>query len=191
MTTELMQQQISELNQKVDLLLEYITEQRQKRQVWDDLADDLYRVGNDAFKTAVKEFDNRGVELDMDQVKMMIFSFLKNIETFNTLLTMLQSVTDFAKDASPIVKEIIIDLTYEMDRLEKAGVFDSLKTILQNISNPQFLQTVANITSVLNNTKPDEKLDNKSLFKIMKEMRSPEVRRGLSYGLRIVKELSK
>ncbi len=191
MTTELMQQQISELNQKVDLLLEYITEQRQKRQVWDDLADDLYRVGNDAFKTAVKEFDNRGVELDMDQVKMMIFSFLKNIETFNTLLTMLQSVTDFAKDASPIVKEMIIDLTYEMDRLEKAGVFDSLKTILQNISNPQFLQTVANITSVLNNTKPDEKLDNKSLFKIMKEMRSPEVRRGLSYGLRIVKELSK
>lgn len=191
MTHELMQQQITELNQKVDLLLEYITEQRQKRQVWDDLADDLYRVGNDAFKTAVKEFDNRGVELDMGQVKMMIFGFLKNIETFNTLLTMLQSVTDFAKDASPIVKEIIIDLTYEMDRLEKAGVFDSLKTILQNISNPQFLQTVAHITTVLNNTKPDEKLDNKSLFKIMKEMRSPEVRRGLSYGLRIVKELSK
>ncbi|HNV96295.1 MAG TPA: DUF1641 domain-containing protein [Bacteroidales bacterium] len=191
MTTEIMQQQITELNQKVDLLLEYITEQRQKRQVWDDLADDLYRVGNDAFKTAVKEFDDRGVELDMDQVKLMIFSFLKNIETFNTLLTMLQSATDFVKDASPIVKEVIIDLTYEMDRLEKAGVFDSLKTILQNISNPQFLQTVAHITTVLNNTKPDEKLDNKSLFKIMKEMRSPEVRRGLSYGLRIIKELSK
>jgi len=191
MTTEIMQQQITELNRKVDLLLEYITEQRQKRQVWDDLADDLYRVGNDAFKTAVKEFDDRGVELDMDQVKLMIFSFLKNIETFNTLLTMLQSATDFVKDASPIVKEVIIDLTYEMDRLEKAGVFDSLKTILQNISNPQFLQTVAHITTVLNNTKPDEKLDNKSLFKIMKEMRSPEVRRGLSYGLRIIKELSK
>lgn len=191
MTNELMQQQISELNQKVDLLLEYITEQRQKRQVWDDLADDLYRVGNDAFKTAVKEFDDRGVELDMEQVKLMIFSFLKNIETFNTLLTMLQSVTDFAKDASPIVKEIVIDLTYEMDRLEKAGVFDSLKTILQNIGNPQFLKTVAHITTVLNETKPDEKLDNKSLFKIVKEMRSPEVRKGLSYGLRIVKELSK
>ncbi|GAB4447686.1 MAG: hypothetical protein Fur0028_02630 [Bacteroidales bacterium] len=191
MTTEIMQQQITELNQKVDLLLEYITEQRQKRQVWDDLADDLYRVGNDAFKTAVKEFDDRGVELDMDQVKLMIFRFLKNIETFNTLLTMLQSATDFVKDASPIVKEVIIDLTYEMDRLEKAGVFDSIKTILQNISNPQFLQTVAHITTVLNNTKPDEKLDDKSLFKIMKEMRSPEVRRGLSYGLRIIKELSK
>lgn len=191
MTTELMQQQITELHQKVDLLLEYITEQRQKSQVWDDLANDLYRVGNDAFKTAVKEFDDRGLELDMDQVKTMVFSFLKNIETFNTLLAMLQSITDFAKDASPLVKEIIIDLTYKMDRLEKAGVFDSLKTILQNISNPQFLQTVAHITSVLNQTKPDEKVDNQSLFKIMKELRSPEVRRGLSYGLRIVKELSK
>jgi len=191
MTTELMQKQISELNQKVDLLLEYVSEQRQKRQVWDDLADDLYRVGTDAFKYTIKEFDDRGVEIDTEQVKMLIFSFLKNIETFNKMLTMLQSVTDFAKDASPIVKEIIIDLTYQMDKLEKAGVFNSLKTILQNISNPQLLNSVAHITTVLNNIKPDQNIDNKSLFKIFKELKTPEVRRGLSYGLRIIKEISK
>lgn len=191
MSTEIMQQQIYELNQKVDLLLEYINEQRQKRQVLDDLADDLYRIGNDAFKTAVKEFDDRGIELDMDQLKLLLFKFIRNIETFNTLLTMLESITDLAKDVSPILKEVIIDLTHEMERLENAGVFDSLKTILNNITNPQFLETIAHITTILANTKPDAKLDNKSLFKIMKEMRSPEVRRGLSYGLRIVKELSK
>lgn len=186
-----MQQQITELNQKVDLLLEYISEQRQKRQVLDDLADDLYRIGNDAFKTAVKEFDDRGIEMNMDELKIMFFKFIRNIETFNTLLTMLESVTDLVKDISPIAKEIIIDLTHEMERLENAGAFDSLKTIFNNISNPQFLATMAHLTTVLAEIKPDEELDNKSLFKIIKEMRSPEVRRGLSYGLRIVKELSK
>lgn len=191
MSTELMQQQITELNQKVDLLLEYISEQRQKRQVFDDLADDLYRISNDAFKTAVKEFDDRGIEMNMDELKIMFFKFIRNIETFNTLLTMLESVTDLVKDVSPIAKEVIIDLTHELDRLENAGVFDSLKTIFNNISNPQFLATMAHLTTVLTEIKPDAELDNKSLFKIIKEMRSPEVRRGLSYGLRIVKELSK
>lgn len=191
MSTELLQQQITELNQKVDLLLEYVGEQRQKRQVFDDLADDLYRISNDAFKTAVKEFDDRGIEMNMDELKIMIFKFIRNIETFNTLLTMLESVTDLVKDVSPIAKEVIIDLTHELDRLENAGVFDSLKTIFNNISNPQFLATMAHLTSALASIKPDAELDNKSLFKILKEMRSPEVRRGLSYGLRIVKELSK
>ena len=191
MSTEIMQQQITELNQKVDLLLEYVSEQRQKRQVFDDLADDLYRISNDAFKTAVKEFDDRGIEMNMDELKIMFFKFIRNIETFNTLLTMLESVTDLVKDVSPIAKEVIIDLTHELDRLENAGVFDSLKTIFNNISNPQFLATMAHLTTVLTEIKPDAKLDNKSLFKIIKEMRSPEVRRGLSYGLRIVKELSK
>jgi hypothetical protein len=97
---------------------------------------------------------------------------------------MLQSLTDFMKDASPIVKEIIIDLTYELDRLENAGVFESLKTIFKNISNPVFINSIAHITTVLANTKMDENIDNKSLFKLLKELNTPEVRKGLSYGLR-------
>lgn len=191
MTTEALQQQINELNQKLDLVLEYVSEQRQKRQVIDDLAEDLYRIGNDAFKTAIKELDERSIEVDPEEVKLLFFSLLRNIETFRTLLTMLQSLTDFMKDASPIVKEIIIDLTYELDRLENAGVFESLKTIFKNISNPVFINSIAHITTVLANTKMDENIDNKSLFKLLKELNTPEVRKGLSYGLRIVKELSK
>ncbi len=191
MNNEYLQQQIQELNQKVDLLLEYVKEQRQKQQVWDDLSNDLYKVGKDAFQTLTKDLDERGIELDVEQAKMMIYRFLQNVETFNTLLNMLQSTTDFIKDVSPIVKEIIIDLTYELDKLEKAEVFVSLKTILSNLSNPDFLKTLAYITTVIANTKPNKELDNKSIFKIMRELNSKEVRRSLSYGIRIMKELSK
>ncbi len=191
METEVLQQQINELNQKVDLLLEYVKEQRQKQQVWADLSDDLYRVGKDAFQTLVKDLDDRSIEVDMEQAKMMIYRLLQNIETFNTLLSMLQSTVDFIKDASPIVKEIIIDLTYELDRLEKAGVFDSLKKIATNLSDPQFLNALANITTVITTVKPDEKLDNKSLFKLFRELNSKEVRQSMSYGIRVLKEISK
>lgn len=191
MNTETLQQQINELNQKVDLLLEYVTEQRKKQQTFDDLSDDLYRVGKEAFQTIVKDLDDRNIEVDIEQAKLIIYKLLQSIETFNTMLNMLQSVNDFVKDASPIVKEVIIDLTYEMDRLDKAGVFDSLKTILSNITNPEFLQTLAHITTVLTQIKPDETQDNKSMFKLLKELNSKEVRQSLSYGIRIIKEISK
>jgi uncharacterized protein YjgD (DUF1641 family) len=191
MSNEILEQQIKELNQKVDLLLEFITEQRQTRQVIDDLTDDLTRVGNDLIKTSIKELDDYGLEVDMEEVKSLVFRFLRNIETFNSLLSLLQSADDLAKDAYPIVKEMIIDLTYEMDKFERAGIFESLKTISKNLTNPVFLQSMARITNIIATIKPDEKLDNKSLFRLIKEINSPEVKRSLSYGIRVIKEISK
>ncbi|MDO9152802.1 MAG: hypothetical protein Q7U47_03685 [Paludibacter sp.] len=191
MSDELMQQQIKELNQKVDLLLEYVAEQRQKAQVYDDLVDDLTRIGNDVIKTSIKELDDYALEIDMEEVKSLAFRFLRNIETFNSLLSMLQSADDLIKDAYPILKEMIIDFTYEMDKFERAGIFDSLGTISKNLTNPVFLESMARITTIIVNVKPDDQLDNQSIFKLIKEMNSPEVRKSLSYGLRVVKEISK
>lgn len=184
------QAQINEINKKLDLLLEYIHEQRQKRQVTDDLIDDLTRVGNDIFKTSVRELDERNIEVNPEEVKNLIFTLIGNISTFNTLLSTLQSVTDLIKDAAPIAKEVVIDLTRELNRLHENGTIDSIKAIAINISNPKMLQSVARIAKILNETELNENLDNKSLFKLYKEMKSPGVRKGLSYSLRVVKAIS-
>jgi len=184
------QTQINEINGKLDLLLEYINEQRQKRQVTDDLIDDLTRVGNEIFKTSVKELDERNIEVDPEEAKNLIFTLISNIGTFNMLLSTLQSVTDFVKDAAPIAKEVVIDLTRELNRLHENGTIDALKAIVTNVTNPKLLQSIAHITKVLNETNMDDNLDNKSLYKLYKELKSPEVRKGLSYSLRVVKAIS-
>lgn len=182
--------QINEINGKLDLLLEYINEQRQKRQVTDDLIDDLSRVGNEIFKTSVRELDERNIEVDPEEAKNLIFTLISNISTFNMLLSTLQSVTDLMKDAAPIAKEVVIDITRELNRLHENGTIDALKAIVTNVTNPKLLQSIAHITKVLSETNLDENLDNKSLFKLYKEMKSPEVRKGLSYSLRVVKAIS-
>ena len=182
--------QINEINGKLDLLLEYINEQRQKRQVTDDLIDDLSRVGNEIFKTSVRELDERNIEVDPEEAKKLIFTLISNISTFNMLLSTLQSVTDLMKDAAPIAKEVVIDITRELNRLHENGTIDALKAIVTNVTNPKLLQSIAHITKVLSETNLDENLDNKSLFKLYKEMKSPEVRKGLSYSLRVVKAIS-
>lgn len=185
------QNQINELNNKVDTLLEYIIAQNKKNQAIDDFIDDAYKVGIDLFKTSAVELDNNGVEVDMDEVKILIFKLLKNIQTFNTLINMLESMVDLVKDATPIAREMIIDLTYQLDKLEKNGTIESLKTITTNLTNPDLLQSLAKISSAITSVKPDEKLDNISMFKLMKLLNNREVKSSLNYLIRILQEINK
>jgi uncharacterized protein YjgD (DUF1641 family) len=185
------QNQINELNNKVDTLLEYIIAQNKKNQAIDDFIDDAYKVGIDLFKTSAVELDNNGVEVDMDEVKILIFKLLKNIQTFNTLINMLESMVDLVKDATPIAREMIIDLTYQLDKSEKNGTIESLKTITINLTNPDLLQSLAKISSAITSVKPDEKLDNISMFKLMKSLNNREVKSSLSYLIRILQEINK
>lgn len=185
------QNQINELNEKVDTLLEYIIAQNKKNQAIDDFIDDAYKVGIDLFKTTAVELDNHGVEVDIDEVKILILKLLKNIQTFNTLINMLESMVDLMKDATPIAREMIIDLTYQLDKLEKNGTIESLKTITTNLTNPDLLQSLAKISSAITNVKPDEKLDNISMFKLMKSLNNREVKNSLSYLIRILQEINK
>jgi uncharacterized protein YjgD (DUF1641 family) len=185
------QNQINELNEKVDTLLEYIIAQNKKNQAIDDFIDDAYKVGIDLFKTTAVELDNHGVEVDIDEVKILILKLLKNIQTFNTLINMLESLVDLMKDATPIAREMIIDLTYQLDKLEKNGTIESLKTITTNLTNPDLLQSLAKISSAITSVKPDEKLDNISMFKLMKSLNNREVKNSLSYLIRILQEINK
>ena len=185
------QNQINELNEKVDTLLEYIIAQNKKNQAIDDFIDDAYKVGIDLFKTTAVELDNHGVEVDIDEVKILILKLLKNIQTVNTLINMLESLVDLMKDATPIAREMIIDLTYQLDKLEKNGTIESLKTITTNLTNPDLLQSLAKISSAITSVKPDEKLDNISMFKLMKSLNNREVKNSLSYLIRILQEINK
>ena len=104
---------------------------------------------------------------------------------------MLESMVDLMKDATPIAREMIIDLTYQLDKLEKNGTIESLKTITTNLTNPDLLQSLAKISSAITSVKPDEKLDNISMFKLMKSLNNREVKNSLSYIIRILQEINK
>jgi uncharacterized protein YjgD (DUF1641 family) len=181
------QHRMDGLEQKMDLILEYLQEQRQQRQVMEDLVQDVSIISRDAFKYAVDELDTQGILIDGEQVKLLIFRFLKNLENISNLLETLNSVSDLMKDAMPIVNEVILDFTKKLAELEDNGVFDSLRAIGTHISNPVLLKRLEKITSALSHVEPDEKLDDKSLWKIYKELKSKEVRSSISYLLRVVK----
>src|SRR6056297_3461320 len=93
-----LQRQINEINQKLDQVLHHVNEQRLQRDSFNDLADDLYIVGKDAFQSTVDELDKRDIEVNVDDLKNLSLRMLRNVDNFNQMLDTFESMVDLTKD---------------------------------------------------------------------------------------------
>jgi len=213
-----MQEQIDAMNSKLDLVLEEIQAQREIRENVSDLSADLYNVGKDMFGSAVTELDNAGVEIDGETVKVLLLKVVRNIDTLNELFDMLESGYDFIRDISPILHQTGLDGIKAMNELEKKGYVDFFKEsgkIIDNVITHfstedvrllaenivTILETVKNLTqpemlSAINNglvvykSLDVNNIPEYSLFKAMRAMNSPELRKGLGFMITFLKNIA-
>ena len=191
MNEEVIQKQINEINIKLDTLLTYVNQQRIKSETIDDLISDGSIVVRDVFKSSVEELDRSGVEMNMDEVKVLLVKLVKNVPTFINLIDIMQSALDFMKDATPIAREMMVDSIKKLHELEENGTIDSLKRIGNNLSQPAVFKKIEKVTEAFLKVEPDDIKDDKSLWKLFKDLRSPEIRKSLSYSMRLIKVLNK
>ena len=107
--------------------------------------------------------------------------------TFREMLEMMESARDFMKDLSPVLHQVGLDAVHKMNEFEQQGYFE----IFRNLTDPGILEGLRRASSALATVKMDEKLDNKSLVGIFRRLNSPEVRKSLSYTLRLVEAMGK
>jgi uncharacterized protein YjgD (DUF1641 family) len=212
------QTQIDEINRKLDIVLEEIELQRKHRREMDDLKDDLMRVGNDLYATTVNELEEVSDYLQTGDVLHLGKKLLRNINTFNKMFDQLESAKDFIEDASPLVRESIIDFMAKMDEFDRKGYFrlmkemenvidnvvtsfkvedvralgDNVVTILntvKSLTQPDMLNAINNAVSVY--TKLDIEIEeNVSYFQLFKRMNTPEMRNGIAFGIKFLKSLA-
>ena len=181
-----MQEQINQLNHKLDLILESIEQQKRNREEFDDLVSDLSIVAKDAFHHTVVMLDKSQVDLDHSGIPMLLIKLLQNIDTFYEMLEMLESARDFMKDISPILHQVGLDAVNKMNELDQKGYFD----IVRNLTQPDVIAALSRTSKAIAWVKMDDKLDNKSLFGLLKQLNSPDVRKSLSYALRLVQAMN-
>jgi uncharacterized protein YjgD (DUF1641 family) len=213
-----MQVQITELNQKVDILLEYINEQRLKTNKLEDLISDLSIVGNDIYHSSVEELNNRMIKIDTDQVRNIGIRILSNIDNIDKALDLFESLSDLAKDAMPIVHEVIIDSTRKMNELDQKGYFFFLKelglifdnvithfsreevhhlaenvvTILETVktlTQPEMMNAVNNAVKVFGNLNTTN-VPEYSVWRLMRELNQPEMKKTIGFMVTYLKNLS-
>ncbi|OFX88134.1 MAG: hypothetical protein A2W99_10695 [Bacteroidetes bacterium GWF2_33_16] len=178
--TDNLQEQINQVNEKLDLLLQYVNEQRLKNEAIEDLFSDLSIIGKDAFTSAVEELDKQGIEINIDDLKALSFKFIRNINNFSQLIDMFESLNDLAKDVGPIVTEAGIDFANKLHEFEQKGYFEFIGQMAQVFDN----------TVVAYNTTNKESLKKYSLWKIMKELNSPEIKQSIGFMLTLLKNMS-
>jgi uncharacterized protein YjgD (DUF1641 family) len=212
------QEQINAINRKLDIVLEEITIQRQKRQEVEDLVTDLSIIGKDMFRASVEELDHAGVELDTEALKSLLFRLLRNVGTLNDLVEMIESATDLAKDAAPIVHQMGLQGINQMNELEKKGYFEFIRelflivdnvvkhfskedvrllaenvvTILETIKNltqPEMLGAMNNAVNIYKKIETND-IQEYSLWKAFKEMRSPEMRKGIGFMITFLRNIA-
>lgn len=219
MANENIQEQINDINRKLDMVLEEMMAQKETRQSIEDLTSDLTLIGTDVFKATVTELDNAGVELDAEAVKQLMLKLVRNVGTLNEMFEMMESVNDLAKDASPILHQMGLDGINMMNQFEQKGYFDFFReamkimdnvvthfgvedvklladnavTILETIktlTQPEMLKAI-NSGLVVYKSIDVRGVPEYSLFKAMKEMNSKEMRRGIGFMITFLKNIAR
>ncbi len=212
------QTQINTLNDKVDLILEYVNQQRLKSQSVDDLIADASIIGKDMYDSAVMELENRSIEVDPEDVKMIVLKILRNVRNINGVLDTFESTTDFLKDASPIFNEMIIDLIKKLNEFDRKGYFeflaeagaivdnvvthftrDDIRLLADNVvpmletvkslTQPEMLKSVNNAVKIFSRLEM-EAVPEYSVWKLIREMNKPEMKRAIGFMVSFMKNMS-
>ena len=213
------QSQIDALDKKLDLILSYVNQQRLNSTVVEDLVKDLSIIGKDVYDSTVEELDKRQVELEPSELTDLAISFLRNIGNIKKMLNLLEMGMDLTKEVGPIANEVIIDFTKQLNIYNEKGYFEFMKelmpimdnivqgfspkdlrkladsvvsivSIVKEMTQPEVLGTVENAIKVFNSMET-ESVPSYSIWRVMKEMNSPEMKKALGFGITFMKNVSR
>jgi uncharacterized protein YjgD (DUF1641 family) len=176
-----LQDQINEINRKLDIVLEEVMAQKETRQSIEDLTTDMTIVGNDIFKSTVTELENAGIELDGEAVKQLLLKLVRNVGTINETFEMLESANDFVKDVSPVLRQMGLDGIHMMNEFEQKGYGDFLRETFKIMDNVVTHFSVDDVKLLADNVV--------TILETVKNLTQPEMLKAINSGLVVYKSI--
>jgi uncharacterized protein YjgD (DUF1641 family) len=213
-----LQLQIDELNKKLDIVLEEIEFQKRFRREKDMMREDLMRVAKDIYEAGVEELEDVHDHIKTGDIWYLFKKLLRNINNITKTFEQLENLKDFLQDFAPVSRDMFQDVMNKLNELDKKGYFefakelskisdkivtsytaedvknlgDNMVTILGTVkilTQPDMLHAVNNAINIYKNL--DIEVDEKvTLFSLIKEMNTPEVKRGMAFALKFLKNIS-
>ena len=213
------QTQLQDIHQKLDFITEQMRETQRRQKELQELKDDLTIIGKDMFNAAVEELDDVAPYFETKDLVHLLKKLLRNTKNLTRILGQLESAEDLFKDLQPLGKEIFDEVLDTLNKLDQKGYFeffresfqiidtivtsfsiDDVKLLQENVvsilltvkgmTQPEMLQTIDNALGFFR--KMDIVVEKDvSYFQIMKEMRNPEVKKGIIFMLEFLKNMAK
>ena len=213
MNTALAEDRITELDRKLDFIVEELASLKRLRQSAEDLAADLSLVGKSAMKDAVEAFGT--ADLRPDEIVRMFKAAMANAGLFERAIQQLQSATDFIQDAQPILRDGMRRVIETSQSLHEKGYFQAtaagmrvgdalvrshsaedwrqveasvpqLIGFLRELTKPEVLQALEAIIHGFGRVQATMDV-NKSVFGLVRDLNSADARRGLAILVEFLK----
>ena len=212
-------EQLTQLNARVDYLSERARIDQDRWEMVEDLAADLKLVGQSAFEGAVEELSDLDPAVSLEDSLHLLRRLAENTHNLEWTLQQLESVRDFVRDAAPIASFAFEAATDQFEELDRLGVFsfgqeawrivqiiltsfspedvralgDNVVLILNTVkgmTQPEVMHMLGNLTGAYRQAEATSDELKTGTFALLKQMRDPEVRRGLAVTMQMLKGVS-
>jgi uncharacterized protein YjgD (DUF1641 family)/tetrahydromethanopterin S-methyltransferase subunit G len=223
MTTTVAPASLEEINRKLDALTAQVEAianeaaiQRQRRDAWVELLEDVRPVTNQAFEMVVDQLDEVEEYVNLSDLGHLAKRVLRNTRNLETMLDQLESVMELVDDAAPIGRSAVFTLMQQLENFEQKGYFafgkeavgivdhvvssftpedvhalgDNVVLILNTVkemTQPEVMTLLRRTASTVRDQEPPEDV---SLFALLRQMRDPAVKRGLAKALMTLRSIS-
>ena len=211
-------QQLSDINQKLDLISNELEIVRRKRIEKSELQKDLTIVAKELFDTTVVEMEDIAPFVNTGDFLHLVKKILRNTQNISLVITKFESLLDFVEDSRPVTKELFNDVLINLNELDQKGYFvflkeligaldrivdhfsvddvrqlsDNVTTILEtmkSMTQPEILNALDNAVTIYKNLDPKD-VQEVSVWKLIRELNKPEMKRGIGFVMSFLKSIT-
>ena len=214
-----LEKELKDIHEKLDFISAQMKEYQKRQREMNELKDDLSMIAKDVFNAAVDELEDVAPYFDSNDLIHLLKKLLRNTKNLTRLLSQLESAEDLFNDLQPLGKQMFDQLLSTLNEMDQKGYFEffgesakivdtivtsfsvedvrllreniaSILLTVKNMTQPEMLSTMDNALGFFQ--KMDITVDKEiSYFRIMKELRNPEVKQGIVFMLEFIKNMAK
>ncbi len=217
MATTFAEDRLTELDRKIDFIVEELASLKRLRNSAEDLAADLSIIGKSAMRDAVLAFGT--ADLRPQEIIGLLKAVMANAQLFELAIQQLQSAADFVQDAQPIVRDVMLKAIATGETLRRKGYMDAASAgirvagamveahsaedwrqveksvpqligFLRELTKPEVLQALEAIIHGFGQVQATMNVD-KSVLTLVRDLNSFEARRGMAVLVEFLKVIGK
>ena len=187
-----MDNELAQINQKLDYLTAQFEAQRQQQQSMRELMDDAVPIVNHVIKLSIDELAEVGNDFELNDLLFLIKRVLRDTRMLVGLLDQLEAVAELAEEGQQMGKRIFHQVTMELDRLEREGYFGFARAgikVAERLVHDHKPEDLESLGIRVADTLKEETPEKVSFFALLRAMGDPKVRRGLYRSLNLLKAI--
>ncbi len=187
-----MDNELAQINQKLDTLMAQLAAQREGQQSMKELVEDAVPVVNHVIKLSIDELAEVGNDFELGDLLFLVKRVLRDTRLLVGLLDQLESVAELAEEGQQMGKRIFHQVTMELDRLERAGYFGFARAgakVAERLVHDHQPADLEALGLRVADALKDETPEKVSLIALLRMMADPKVRRGLYRSLNLLKAI--